>query len=137
MTSFEFEICEKDLAGAEHITDVNREIVSAFVRHCKDNGITKSMLADRLGVNKSVVTKMLSGKSNLTLRSVGELCWAIDVKPEFRAVDFPDVGNGGDIEARNAEYAMTSSLVKRATSTSAANAMQANTYTGIKQETAA
>lgn len=40
-------------------------------------GITRTELATRLGVTKSAVTQMLDG-ANLQLRSVADICWALD-----------------------------------------------------------
>jgi len=78
MNSFEFDVSEKEIAGAEHISRVGRLLVAAFVRKFRTEGITKKALADRLGVDKSVISRMLSGHANLTLKSVGELVWALD-----------------------------------------------------------
>jgi plasmid maintenance system antidote protein VapI len=78
MNSFEFDVSEKEIAGAEHVSRVGRLLVAAFVRKCRNEGITKKALADRLGVDKSVISRMLSGHANLTLKSVGELVWALD-----------------------------------------------------------
>lgn len=56
------------------------EDICAFLNQ---HGITQSQLADRLGKSKGFVSQLLSGESNLTLRTLADLCWALDVKPEF------------------------------------------------------
>ena len=104
MTVFEFDFNEVELSGAEHIVNVNREIVAAFVNRCKNDGITKAKIAERMGVDRSVVTRMLRGNSNLTLRTIGELCAALDMKPNFKITEYPEVPNGGDVLARENAY---------------------------------
>jgi len=89
MTSFDFDISEKDLAGADYITRVGRQLVAAFVRKARKDKITKAELARRLDLDKATVTRMLRGNANLTVRSIGELCWAMDVRPDFIVRDDP------------------------------------------------
>lgn len=84
MTSFDFEISEKDRAGADFVQKAGRRLQEVFVRKCQDEKLTKVEVARRLDVDKSTVSKMLSGNANLTLRTLGELCWALDV-------DEPDI----------------------------------------------
>ena len=87
MTSFDFEISEKDLAGAEHVSRVGRQLVSAFVRKARSEKISKAELARRLDLDKASITRMLRGDANLTLRSVGELSWAMGVRPDVTIMD--------------------------------------------------
>jgi DNA-binding Xre family transcriptional regulator len=51
--------------------------------------ITKVELARRLDLDKASVTRMLRGNANLTVRSIGELCWAMGVRPDFIVRDDP------------------------------------------------
>lgn len=83
VTSFDLDLTEKELSGAEHISAVGRELISAFMRKVKEEGLKKQEVADLLEVDKSVVSRMLRGDANLTLRSVGEICWALGVRPVF------------------------------------------------------
>lgn len=96
MSSFEFDVSEKDAAGSEHISKVSRQLIAAFVRKSRAERITKAALADKLGLDKSTVGRMLRGNSNLTLRSVGELCWALNVQPDFVCKDFVRAEGGND-----------------------------------------
>lgn len=51
-------------------------------------GITRSELAGRLGVNKSVITRRLT-HGNMNLRTFGSLLWALGKEPEeLRVIDF-------------------------------------------------
>lgn len=53
-------------------------------------GIKRSQLADRLGVNRSRVSQILSGDENLTLRTLGALGWALGIRFELQAVPMAD-----------------------------------------------
>lgn len=97
MNSFEFEVSEKELAGAEMIELVSRQLIAALVQQGKSTGMTKAKLAAMLEVDKSTISRMLRGNANLTLRSVGELCWAMDVEPAFSCPPFSDELGNGDI----------------------------------------
>ncbi|ODR98428.1 hypothetical protein AUC68_08300 [Methyloceanibacter methanicus] len=62
---------------------MHKEIQKAFA----ESGLTQQNVANRLELERSTVNKRLTGQSNLTLRSVGELAWALDKKIVFRLVD--------------------------------------------------
>lgn len=81
MTSFDFEISEKELAGAQHITAMSRRLIAAFIQKMRTEKLTKRQVAERLGVNKAVISRLLRGDANMTLRSEGELYWAMGYEP--------------------------------------------------------
>lgn len=89
MTSFDFDLSEKELAGADHVMRVGRQLVAAFVRKARKEKISKAELARRLDLDKAAITRMLRGNTNLTLRSVGELCWAMGIHPDVKLYDDP------------------------------------------------
>ena len=57
---------------------VRDEIVKAFFDEKKTRGLTQEQVAQRLGVNRSYVNRILKGEENLTLRTVADLAWAPD-----------------------------------------------------------
>jgi transcriptional regulator with XRE-family HTH domain len=61
---------------------VQKEIQNAFVA----SGLKQQEIAEKLGVNRSVVNKRLLGESNLTLRTIADLAWAMDADIEFKLV---------------------------------------------------
>lgn len=83
--SFAFKTTQKERDGNRLISMVLREIVRAAIVEKQRSGVTQREVARRLGVDKSHVSKLLSGKSNMTLRSAGELLGAIGWEAEFRA----------------------------------------------------
>lgn len=84
MTSFDFDISEQELAGAQNITAASRRLIAAFVAKCRSEKLTKAKLAERLGLNKSQVSRLLRGDANMTLRTEGELYWAMGYEPYER-----------------------------------------------------
>lgn len=67
---------EKELEEAK-FRDENREWLkkSALIaleihRYLRQNGMTQSQLAEKMGISPAMVTKLLSGKENLSLKTV-------------------------------------------------------------------
>ncbi|UWQ14589.1 helix-turn-helix transcriptional regulator [Aliiroseovarius sp. M344] len=85
--SFEFSISPKDKASAEFMTRVHGVLAREVVNAAKSKKISRSDIARLLEVDRSVVTRALDGKANLTLRTISELCWALGVVPEFDACE--------------------------------------------------
>jgi len=81
--SYELKIDPKKRAASRFIGKVRKALVSAAIDEKGMSGINQQKLAAALGVNRSMITRMLKGESNLTLRSVGELAWALGWEPEF------------------------------------------------------
>lgn len=83
--SFKFRTTPKERAGNKMISLVLRETLRAAAEEKVASGITQQEIADKLGVHKSSISRLLRGQSNLTLRSVGEFLWALGWEPEFSA----------------------------------------------------
>ena len=56
-------------------------------------GLTKSAIADRVGMDKSALSRVLNGRvRNLTLRTISDILWATDFEPvEFDADPLEDL----------------------------------------------
>ena len=46
-------------------------------------GVTQKEIAKKLGLSKARISKLFSGKSNMTLRTLSDICFALDVKPKW------------------------------------------------------
>jgi predicted XRE-type DNA-binding protein len=90
VTSFSFDISQKDLAGAQFISKASRRLIAAFVQKMRTEKLTKQQIAELLDVDKSTVSRMLRGNSNLTLRTIGELAWAMDLDPDLALKPFDE-----------------------------------------------
>jgi len=47
------------------------------------DAVTKSALAERMGTTKGYVSQVLSGSRNMTLRTLSDLCFALNAKPQI------------------------------------------------------
>lgn len=85
--SFEFSISDRDKASAEFMSKVHRVLMRELRIAAKKRKLTKSDIARLLEVERSTITRALDGKSNLTIRTVSDLCWAVGVEPAFDACE--------------------------------------------------
>lgn len=53
----------------------------------EDAEISKSELADKLGKTKSYISQLLSGSRNMTLRTLSDICFALNIKPTITFED--------------------------------------------------
>jgi hypothetical protein len=121
MTSYKVDIGEKARAGSRFLADVRDEIQRAFfTQKRRQQGLTQQAIAKKLGVNRSLVNRQVMGLENLTVRSIGELLWAIGWEPMFKAQDpMEDFGRNAQLtpaapEPRDTEISPTGSTVPRA-----------------------
>lgn len=99
--SFEFEIDPKEAASAEFMTNVHRILLREMTKAAKQNKVSRTDIARILNVDKSAITRAMNGKSNLTIRSISDLLWAIGAVPEFDAHQPQDeVGCNAPAESR-------------------------------------
>jgi hypothetical protein len=60
------------------IGEIRHALNQALVEEHEKRGLTRSKIADILGVNKSLVTRRLAGTSNMTLETLADLAYALD-----------------------------------------------------------
>lgn len=64
------------------------ETLNEAVSTRRDEGQTVSAIADRIGCNRSSITRALNGTSaNLTLRTISDILWATDFDPQDFSAD--------------------------------------------------
>lgn len=84
MTSFHFELDHpKEEISAAFVAEVGRLLQEALVERKALGRLTQQEIATRLGIDRSRVNKCFSGFSNLSIASLAELCWAMDVAPQI------------------------------------------------------
>lgn len=93
--SYELKIDPKRRVAGRFIGAVRKALISAALKEKQDHGLTQQKVAECLGVNRSVVNRMLRGDENLTLRSIAELAWAMGWEPHFtlRKLDTAHMSN--------------------------------------------
>jgi Helix-turn-helix len=67
---------------ARFTMDAYRTIVSSFMNR-EAEGLTRQELANRLGVHKSVISRRLSGATNLTLGVISDMARGMGYRPEL------------------------------------------------------
>ena len=72
--SYLIKLDSKSRKAGRFIARVHRNLQSAFI----ESGLKQHELAEKLQVDRSIINRRLQGKSNLTLRSIAELAWAMD-----------------------------------------------------------
>jgi plasmid maintenance system antidote protein VapI len=77
--SYLLELDAKEEAVANLVSKVGKILQRSLV----ERGISQNDLAARLDVHRSHVSKSLSGFNNLTLKTIAEFCWAMDVEAKF------------------------------------------------------
>jgi len=62
---------------------VSAEISKAFIKYRKENNLTQVQLAEILGVNQVMVSKLESGDYNPTVKKVFQFSWKLTNSPDF------------------------------------------------------
>lgn len=83
MSSFVYDIGEKKRVGSRFVAHVRDKILYALITEKADRKLTQQSIAEKLGVNRSVINRQLNGLENLSLRRVAELLWAMGWEAHF------------------------------------------------------
>lgn len=81
--SFVFDIGGKKRAVARYIGLVRRRLIEAVIEAEREEGITRADIARKIDCHRSRITRQLRGSSDLTLRSISEIAWALGKRPIF------------------------------------------------------
>lgn len=83
MASFRLDVKPNRRAAARFVGKVRRELQAAVVADRERLGITQTKIADAIGVHRSVISRELNGRQDITLGRVAELAWAMGREIEF------------------------------------------------------
>jgi DNA-binding phage protein len=78
--SYELKISPRDRAGSRLVHSVHKQLVLAALDQKAETGVSQQQIAEKLGVNRSVINRLLRGTGNLTLRTLGEVAWALGLE---------------------------------------------------------
>jgi len=67
----------KDIARDELIYHLTEDLLVVL----EERGLSKADLARKIGKSRSFVTQVLSGNRNMTLRTLSDICFELQVKP--------------------------------------------------------
>lgn len=80
MRSFRLSITPKRRAAVRFVGQVRRSLQRALAENPE---INQAGIARALEVDRSVITKQLHGERDISLSRIGELAWAMGLKPEL------------------------------------------------------
>lgn len=83
MTSFHFDIGSRGRNAGRFIARVRNELLRALAEKKRGARFSQQTLANKLEVHRSLINRQLNGEANLTLRSLSDLAWAMDLEIEF------------------------------------------------------
>ena len=83
MTCFHFDIGERARHAGRFIGRVRGELLRALSERKSEIGISQQGLARKLDTERALINRQLSGEANLTLRSLADLAWAMDLEISF------------------------------------------------------
>ena len=81
--SYQLKISPKAMKSARFISRLQKAIQKAL----SESGMSQQEVATKLGVDRSVINKRLSGKANLTARSIAEFAFAFDKELNIELVE--------------------------------------------------
>jgi transcriptional regulator with XRE-family HTH domain len=83
VTSFHFDIGERARHAGRFIGRVRGELLRALSERKSEVGFSQQRLARKLDTERSLINRQLAGEANLTLRSLADLAWAMDLEISF------------------------------------------------------
>jgi hypothetical protein len=83
VTYFHFDIGERARHAGRFIGRVRGELLRALNARKSEIGFSQQGLAQKLEAERSLINRQLSGEANLTLRSLADLAWAMDMEISF------------------------------------------------------
>ncbi|HET7889763.1 MAG TPA: helix-turn-helix transcriptional regulator [Bradyrhizobium sp.] len=114
MTSFHFDIGGRARNAGRFIGRVRGELLRALAERKSDGGLSQEALARKLDTERSLINRQLAGESNLTLRSLADLAWAMDLEISFELKKpAPEAGQNQPVQNQPLQaQTMTTSTVR-------------------------
>ncbi len=69
----------KFYASEELVFNVTEDLLLMM----EDNGVSKQQLATMMGKTKAYISQLLSGSRNMTLKTLSDICFALNLKPKI------------------------------------------------------
>ena len=83
MTCFHFDIGGRARHAGRFIGRVRSELLRALSEHKNQGGLSQQSLAQKLGTERALINRQLAGEASLSLRSLADLAWAMDMEISF------------------------------------------------------
>lgn len=96
MTSFQIAISPNKRAAGRFISRIRRSLQRALIEEGERRDLNQTRIADAIGVHRSVISRELNGRQDITLGRVAELAWALGREIEFGLVR-PETVDGENV----------------------------------------
>ena len=83
MTSFQFGIDERNLTVSLMVHRIRDRLQRALLEEKQEQKFTQAQLARKLGVDRSVINRQLSGRENISVKRLAEFAWALGREIRF------------------------------------------------------
>ena len=83
MMCFHFDIGSRARHAGRFIGRVRGELLRALSERKAETGLSQQALARKLGADRAQINRQLSGEASLSLRSLADLAWAMDMEISF------------------------------------------------------
>lgn len=80
---FQIAISPSRRAATRFVAHVRRSLQKALVDESEESGTNQSRIASAIGVHRSVISRELNGRQDITLGRVAELAWALGREIDF------------------------------------------------------
>ena len=80
---FPFDIGSRARHAGRFIGRVRGELLRALSERKAETGLSQQTLARKLDADRAQINQQLSGEANLSLRSLADLAWAMDMEISF------------------------------------------------------
>ena len=83
MTYFHFDVGERARHAGRFIGRVRGELLRALTERKSEIGFSQQGLAQKLEAERALINRQLSGEASLSLRSLADIAWAMDMEISF------------------------------------------------------
>lgn len=109
--SYSMKISKRDRATGRFKSRVHRALMKAVIAAKNERNLTQSQIASLMEVDKSVVSRILNGRGNLTLKTIGDISWVLGLRPEISFVEL-DAGVAQNANHMQQEQVVASEAAK-------------------------
>jgi transcriptional regulator with XRE-family HTH domain len=74
------------------VGEIEGQLREGYHRRSHAGQLNQSSLAEKLDVGRSVISRRLNGQTNMTIETIADMAWALDLEIEITIRDKPAVG---------------------------------------------